>query len=224
MQRGPRQLVVRQDEAKYWHIAPEWKGKTAAILGGGPSLTQEQCDKVRAARLRVIAVNNAYQLAPWAEFLYFCDAMWFTWHKPEKLFRNFSGRKITLENTALAADEPGLLSVKNFQLEPGMCKLNWGVHTGANSGYQALNIALHLGVKKVVLLGFDMRVVGRRTHWHMAHKRPTPEDVFRTRMIPQFNLAAREIREEWGVEVLNCTPDSALECFPRVPLDEALRT
>ena len=223
MHRGPRRLEIPEADRQYWLVAPQWEGKTAAILGGGPSLTQVQCDAVREARLRVIAVNNSYQLAPWAEYLYFSDAVWWQWHQSERLYRDFAGRKVTLDNRDIRAAEPGMLGLKNLGKVDGMCRLPYGVHTGSSSGYQALNLCWHLGVKRVLLLGFDMRVVGRRTHWHMAHKRPTAADVFQTEMIPAFRRAVPDLKEG-GLEVINCTPESALDCFPRVALDEALAT
>ena len=69
---------------RYSEIAPEWSGGTAVLLGGGPSLTLGQVEKVRAAReagaVHVIAVNDAYRLAPFADVCYFADSEWWGWH------------------------------------------------------------------------------------------------------------------------------------------------
>jgi hypothetical protein len=70
----------------YWRVQPEWRGQTVVIVGGGPSLTKEQVDAaghvvVGRAAPKVIAINNAIELAPWADVLYFCDARWYEWHR-----------------------------------------------------------------------------------------------------------------------------------------------
>mgnify|MGYP001617909464 CR=1 FL=1 len=72
----PRELNPRVSKLMFWRVEEEWRGQTAAILGGGPSLTLGQCETVRVAGCRVIAVNNAYELAPWADILYFADRHW----------------------------------------------------------------------------------------------------------------------------------------------------
>ena len=55
----------------YWSIPPEWTGETAFLLGGGPSLKGFNAECLRGRR--VIAINNSWELAPWADVLYFCD-------------------------------------------------------------------------------------------------------------------------------------------------------
>lgn len=41
--------------------------------------------------LRVIAVSDAYKMAPWAEALVSADAVWWRYHKPR-----FEGRKFSI--------------------------------------------------------------------------------------------------------------------------------
>jgi hypothetical protein len=224
----------------YWRVEPEWKGETVAILGGGPSLTQDQVDRLRG-RCRVIAVNNAYWLAPWADLLYFSDQVWWIWHhggleerqrgaKVEPVrhagdarYHAFAGVKAALANACTHGRERAVRVLQNYGHMPGLCGIRDGVHTGRSSGYQAINLAAHLVEcdAALLLLGFDMRAVNGRTHWHMAHHRATPEQDFANTMLPPFTslvdpLAARAIR------VLNCTPGSAIQCFPRAQLADAL--
>ncbi len=227
--RPVRQHHPRVSKQRFWRVSREWHGQTCAILGGGPGLNQAQCEQVRAAGLRAIAVNNSYLIAPWADILYFCDGHWWDEHHGRKEYRRFPGRKVTLENkhvlerAAVPANmEPELLALCNYGKEPrGICREPDGVYTGSNSGFQALNLAVHLGAARILLLGFDMRVVGHRTHWHDGHPRPTPHDVYKNWMIPAFEAAVKDL-QALGVEVINCTPGSALQCFPVLPLDEVL--
>jgi hypothetical protein len=206
-----------------WTVPDAWPGQTVVILGGGPSLSQAQVDRVAAAQVRgackVIAINNAYQIAPWAELLYFCDEKWWTWHKDRAGYRSFTGRKVTLENPRLCQTEPAVHALRNYGWGPGLCEIRDGVYTGRNGGYQAINLAVHLGARRIVLLGFDMRAVRGRTQWHDEHPVKDPVDVYQVQMMPCFETLPPAL-ERRGVEVLNASPGSALEVFPKVDLSQ----
>ncbi len=196
-----------------------WPGATVACLGGGPSLRRRQVAAVRG-RGRVIAVNDAWRLAPWAEVLYACDWRW--WLKHEGV-PGFAGLKVTLSNSRGHLDDyPDIKVVENTGTE-GLERAPTGVRTGRNGGYQAINLAVHLGARRVLLLGYDMKPDARgRTHWFGDHADwPTRPGVFAGVMLPHFAGLAREL-QALGVEVLNCTPTSALEAFPKVALEQAL--
>ena len=104
----------------------------------------------------------------------------------------------------------------------GMPPKNDGVTNGRNSGFQALQMAVWMGASRILLLGFDMKIKDGRAHWHKEHPLPTPGNVFGS-MIAAFNGIAPELKRR-GVEVINCTPDSALTVFPYKSVDEALCT
>ena len=208
----------------YWQVEPEWAGETVAILGGGPSLTQSQVDACRG-RCRVIAVNTAYRLAPWVDIVYFSDELWHQWKRDKKSFRRLACLKVALENARTHWSEPAVKILHNYGGEPGLCEIRDGVYTGRNSGYQAINLAAHLGVARVILLGFDMRAVAGRTHWHSgtddAHQRGTAPEDFKNVMLPWFSTLVEPCKAR-GIEIVNCTPGSAIECFPRQRLETAL--
>ena len=58
---------------KAWRAGGQWAGDTCCILATGPSLTPAQAEYAKG-KARVIAVNDAWRLAPWADILYACDA------------------------------------------------------------------------------------------------------------------------------------------------------
>ena len=198
--------------ASNWSVPRAWPGATVVCLGGGPSLTQEDVDRCRG-RARVIAINDAYKLAPWADVLYACDGAWWTWHQGAS---SFQGLKVAGE--ASAGRWPGvrLLTIKGLHgLEHDSSKL-----CGGNlSGYQAINLAVHFGAAKILLLGYDMQLTNGRTHWFGDHPNrvTTPYrdfiDAFDSLVEPLATL---------GVEIVNCTTRTALTCFPCRPLDEVL--
>lgn len=204
----------------FWHVAELWPLSTVVILGGGASLTQDQVeacrDRVNAQRMRVrvIAVNNAYQRAPWADLHYFADSKWWSWHRNQTLYRNFGGIRVTLENPDVCAKDGQLVAVKNYGKEPGFSPQRDGVHTGNNAGYQAIQLAAHLGAQTIVLLGFDMKP----GHWHGDHPQPTDPNCY-AKMLPFFATLTKPAAKR-GIEILNATPGSAIACFPRVSLTE----
>lgn len=169
-------------------------GSEFAVIATGPSLTQEQVDKVRA-KFRVIVVNDAYQLAPWAEYLVAQDYEWWNHHKDAY---QFSGRKFSTHEI------------------PGVDRLdrNGMISNSTNSGLVAIELAKRLGATKIVLLGFDMH----GSHYFGAH----PEGLHNTPPA-RFNRFMQAM-EVWrmmntGLDVVNCTPGSALKVFRRGDLD-----
>lgn len=196
-------------------VEREWAGETAVIVAGGPSLTREDVDFVRG-RARVIAINNAYQLAPWADVFYACDARW--WREHYKAVAKLPGRKFSLNvpGTRKPDDVICLRKTGRHGLETE-CS---GLRHGHNSGYQCIGLARHLGVARIVLLGYDMRLgTGGRAHWHGAHPWP---------LVPSFNTWIGMYRtlvaplQAEGIEVLNCTRTTNLDAFPLADLRDVL--
>ena len=197
-----------------------WSGETVAIFGGGPSLTQEQVNACRG--FRSIAINDAYLLAPWADVLYFPDVRWWKWHRNREEFKRFSGMKVSIDNHAPeTVTDPDVTVLKDLSFgsmtdgrlsrEPG------GVYTGRNAGYQAINVAVLFGAKRIILLGYDMKSKDGRTHWFGDHPVKTDPQVFRQYRMEFVRMAPTA--ERMGVEILNATPGSDLKAFSMVSLE-----
>lgn len=198
--------------ARCWPPVPRlWPGSTCVILGGGPSLTREQADYARA-RAKVIAVNNAWELG--ADLLYACDWKWWATYRPA-----FRGLKVTQD---ARVTYPGVVRVPSVTA-PGLSLDPLRTHQGMNGGYQAINLAVLLGASRIVLLGFDMRAIDGRRHWHPDHPpgmNNPPFERFQV-WLRQFRTMLPDLKRA-GVEVVNATPGSALDCFPMAPLEAAL--
>lgn len=193
-----------------------WPGETIVCIASGPSLTREDVDFVRG-KARVIAINNAYQLAPWADVFYACDARWWKEHWPH--VKPLAGLKYSLQVPGAKKPDAVVCIRKTgrggLEIDPS------GLRHGHNGGYQCINLAAHLGAARILLLGYDMRLgTGGKGHWHPEHQwRVSPSfntwiALFRTLVEP---LKAR------GIEVVNCTRVSNLDAFPRVDLETALQ-
>lgn len=162
-----------------------------AVIATGPSLTQAQVDAVR--HLRVVAVSDAYLLAPWAEAMVSADAAWWRHKAPE-----FKGRRFS----AL-----GSLHTEKVQ----------GFASGGNSGVLGIRVARFLGASEIVLLGFD----GQGSHFFGDHKPPL-KNTSEARYKVQHEQHRQEAREcAWAkVRVWNCSPGTAIKWYPTARLEE----
>lgn len=88
-----------------------------------------------------------------------------------------------------------------------------------NSGAGAIALAAHWGARRIVLIGYDCQKTGGRAHWHPDHPRGMGNAGSVDKWPAQFLDVARNLR---GIEVINCTRETALVVFPRMPLEEAL--
>lgn len=189
-----------------------WPGQTVAILASGPSLCADDVARVMAAGLPIVAIKEAQRLAPMADVLYACDAKWWRHFGPS--LTGFTGLRYALEATPYAQTLRNS-GYTGLDLDPT------ALRTGKNSGYQAVNLAVHLGAAKIVLLGFDMQPGKNGDHFFGAHKYPGAVQP-RFRDFREMFLTIVDPLKAAGVEVVNATPGSALEAFPLVTLDEAL--
>jgi hypothetical protein len=224
--------------SSYWSVPPLWRGETCFILAGGPSLRFFDCGKLKGRR--VIAINDCYKIAPFADILYFCDNHWFGWHNKRPEFVSFPGMMVTLEPAIEWRNDIHVLRnpshprtdakgkpVPKEQIYGGLSDDPTAVVTGKNSGYQAIGLAVHLAVKRIVLLGYDMRHDGKLSHWFGDHidqhgnKRSHGENALKTAFLPLFPTLIEPLRER-GIDIINATPGSALTCFPTGDIEEIL--
>lgn len=205
--------------AKPFTVDQMWPGLTAVIIGGGPSLSLAQIRTIAQARTtqkcRVIAVNDAVYPAWWADWLHASDTKW--WHWNIQSVQHFRGIKTTVCDDCPDRWVDGYLRYtgrEGFDPDPSC------IRTGGNSVYQAMHIAIHAGVKRIVLVGVDMkRGADGESHWFGEHHDRIVPDYAET-LIPAFATLVPEI-EARGVRVTNASPGSALLTFPFAPIEEA---
>lgn len=191
-----------------------WQHSTVVCVGGGPSLTTADVDYCRG-KARVVAINDAIRLAPWADVLYAADAKWWAYYKGVELF---DGLKFGLEP---AAAKWGVTVLRNSG-ETGLETDPTALRAGRNSGYQAINLAVHLGAARVLLLGYDMAPSeSGKTHWFGDHPQAIRAHSPYAAFLDRFKTLAGPLRRA-GVEVVNCTRVSALNVFPFATIEEAL--
>lgn len=204
----------------YQPVPKHWPSSTIVVIANGPSLTHADVDQCRGQH--VIAVKNAVTLAPWADVLYGCDAKWWTGYPETKAF---TGLKYRLGNAsgcpAVLPTRPDAIPLR-FTGDTGLELDPSGLKGYGNSGGQAINLAVHLGATRILLLGFDMQRhnASGKHRWHGDH--PYGKTV------PAYNVFALYMPsivtplKTLGVEVINCSRDTALTYFRRATLADAL--
>lgn len=197
---------------------PDWRGETAVIVGTGPSANVEPLDIVRG-QARVITIKSTWKLAPWADVLYGIDRGWWIANKGVPAF---SGLKVSPSPTVckLYGAREVRLKVRAEILTARTGEVGCGLPTGGgNSGFQAINLAVQFGAKRILLVGFDM-TLKHGSHWTDDMRgvgKPDPGRVESWRKslddcAPQFHRL--------GVEVINCSLKSALKAYPKRSLAE----
>lgn len=198
-----------------WTIPKIWQNSTAIVLGGGVSVGA--VDLTLLEGHRVLAVNNAFELGPW-DAMFFGDSKWHRWDHNREGLKNFTGLKVT-SNVELdgVGGVKSVLRGRKGGVSDDPTRMMWGV----SSGLAAISLAYQFGSLRILLLGFDMRRIDGKDNYHDFHERTIKESLYRRRFIPQFKHVAPQLKER-GVEVINCTPESALDMFPIRPLEEVL--
>lgn len=200
---------------------PAWATRPAVVIASGPSLDDAQLDLIEQAhleeRVHVLAVNNTIERAPWADVAYFGDYTAIKHYRP-KLAPLTCAEWVTIDR---AAAERWKLTHLKPASQNGMGLQR--VHVNGNSGAQAVNAAVCFGARRIVLVGFDMRD-GKdgRAHWFGQHPAPLVRKQLFGEWLLKFETIARDAKQ-LGVEIVNATPGSALDLFPRVVLEESLR-
>jgi len=241
-----------------WQVPRIWEGGDVWILGGGPSVTQQfdipdnivqdVLNKVSPPAVyspymesihkkHVIAINAAFLIGDWMDMVFFGDHKFLTWYKDQ--LAAWPGLKITC-----SAGCEKYAWIKFLQRDGGHSKgispnpnmVAWN----ANSGCSAISVAANAGAKRIILVGFDMKVNGSGAHhWHTLYKgqptnpppppphrplrmpqRPKPGFPFQRHLagFPQITLDARAR----GIEIINACPDSAITQFSKCNVKDLL--
>ena len=198
-------------------IPHKYRNKKFILCATGPSLTPEVIETIRRYKDDhvIFGINDSYRIIDFLDEHYACDEKW--WHAWGKDFRE---KYPSLSAWAYGdnAEEYGVKVVKGFH-NSGLSLRQDKLHYGANSGYQALNIAFLMGGRKFILVGYNMQKVKQVSHFFGDHyqgmNNSSPYDLF----IKNYSTIQEPIKNL----VVNCTPNSALNCFRKADLEEELQ-
>lgn len=227
-----------------WRIPRIWDGSDVWLIGGGATVPymfgvpEDIIKGVKDGRLplssyspymkdlwdrRVIGINMAYKIGNWMDMIFFGDVHFFL--PNEEGLRRYPGLVITCHSQFAADSQIKYLTTDERVW--GISELNDRVCWNWNSGAAAISIAVHTGAKRILLLGFDMKMVNGWTHWHSEYKLNGIEDT-----LPHIQAVFDRHKESWpviaedakrmGVEILNVTINSEIDVFRKVKLEEVL--
>ena len=232
-----------------WEVPKMWEGGECWIIGGGASLTEQFnipkdiVQQVLSKELtpdvyspymfsihskHVIGVNAAFLIGDWIDMMFFGDARFFLEYRVR--LAEFSGLKVTSHerpSKAKYAKENIKYLPKNPKWGKGISPNPSTVSWNGNSGAAAISVAVHTGVKRIILVGFDMKLnENYKQHWHglygtAGRKDGNPRGLPFHRHLLGFKAIHRDslIR---GVEILNACPGSAITQFRKVTVKELL--
>lgn len=211
-------MILERAEGRFSRVTRAWEGRTVVCIATGPSLSADQLEAVRT--FPCIAVNDAYEAAPWAAVVYFADEKWWRWKKDLPSWAAFAGQRCSIDCGKVFGEKAVHVLQNAKDLYVGLSTDPGSIVTGSNSGYQAINIATLAGASRVILIGYDCRSIAGKDHYFGAHPDGSmpPYAAIKSR----FALIVEPARA-MGCEVLNATPGSAIECFPMVDLAESLQ-
>jgi len=203
--------------AQKWTPPQCWEGQDVFVVGAGPSLASFDPQRLRGKN--VIACNHTgFQLgAEIVKILFFSDHSFFLSQRPQ--LEAFGGWIVT--------SSPNLTRLSSPDWLLGVNRRHDGLHReavgfGANSGCSAVNLALIMGAKRVFLVGMDCREINNQTHWDgRHHNSKNNKDVYRAFLNGWEAISSALPKVFPDRQIINATPGSAIEYFPRCSYEDA---
>ena len=175
---------------------------TFACVASGPSLTMEDCLKLSSVHIPTIAINNSWRAAPFCTVVYAADCCW--WEA--------CNNEITIPAERWCGDS---FTANRF----GINYFSSKIPGSFNSGQRAIELAIHMGASRVLLVGYDCSV-RKGTHWHGRHAQLANPDSF---SINRWQCEFEQLKARaCGVEIINCSRSTRLRCFPKMKLETAI--
>lgn len=227
LQKDAWKLPPQGNKKLFWKVVKdgEWKGSRCFVIGGGPSITGFDFERLRGEK--IIAINKAYEYCDFADIMFSMDSRYyngivrgFLGSKAKRKFDAFKGYKVWLDTMNFRYNDIYyLMKAGDFGLSLSM---EDGLRHGNNSGYAAVNLAFCLGANPIYLLGYDMKHKSNgQTHFHEGY--PWGQNPGQARAFAQGFDEMVPVLKDKGIRVINLNPDSALKCFPRKAINEVLQ-
>ena len=182
--------------------------RPVAILAGGPSVTAEVVRDVRAHNVRSVVINNSWLLMPDAECLFASDSNWWLARNPRisPTLEEFPGERL---HCMRFRDIEGVTFVTPHPIP-----------AGSNSALQAARYEAKRGAELILLFGVDLRD-DQLVHHYGPHGNGlhNPSKLHFRRARAAWEAYANEPHRP---TIINCSPCSALTCFPKMTMEEAL--
>lgn len=229
-----------------WQVPKIWEDGDVWIIGGGPSVTEQFGipESVTKSVLsgtstpdayspymesihnkHIIGINISFMIGNWIDFAFFGDPNFFLKYQVE--LAKFPGLKISC-----APNTENVPWIKTLGRDgshgKGISSNPYKVSWNGNSGAAAISVAANAGAKRIILLGFDMKLGDNKMqHWHDVYQRGPAVGDRRMKHLPfqrhliGFAQIAKDAKSR-GIEILNANPKSAIEEFKKYSVKELL--
>lgn len=208
---------------KLQRCAPEWRGRTAVLVGNGTSMLAHGWeDALRDAQSQnaiLVVTNGGYQSFPFADVLMCSDRHWIAAH-PD--LSGFKGSQIVVTHPraaeAVQQVDPRMWFIKRSFVEHGgedIFRDPAVLVEGHTSMSTMISLAVLRGAARLILVGLDLtpgKDMRRRTYDDSVDT-PAAALVRYDKQVRHFNRQAHWVLKH-GVKVLNASPRSALEVYP----------
>jgi hypothetical protein len=205
---------------------------TIVCIGTGPSLTLQQIEAAREKGFTLFGCNLVYQIVPDLAVLFATNAPFWDWYwGREDGPREHPCEKWTNDVESAARYKLNFIDSRD---RPGLSQRAVRIHHGHSSGYCLVNLAYLMGAQRIVLLGYDMKYApdyngrdkkGGSTPRHYFQEYPSAlqhwpkvevKDGVHVGLVERYAFIAGQNL----VPIINCTPGSALTCFPTAAIEE----
>lgn len=225
-------------DSQYWMgLKDKYKGHRGFIIGNGPSLTAKDLDLLQNEI--TIASNKIYLMfdkTAWRPTIY-TVADYILWPKIKDELKD----KVDIVHIPNYLNSEGLSNVRYWKSPFSIGKrkfsneLTQGAFGGHTVTYENLQIAVHLGLNPIYLIGCDHNYPGEsnikpgvaieqgreQTHFSKDYRKPgekvLPASI--ANMERSYRCAMEETAKG-GIAIYNSTRGGKLEIFPRKKLDD----
>ncbi|PWJ93537.1 hypothetical protein C8D77_101216 [Mesorhizobium loti] len=201
---------------EYWAPDRSLEGQTVVLIGGGPS--HAEIDLALLKGHRFAAINSGCRkvrpIATAKDILYFTDNSWCEQHGD--LIEGWPGPVICANRHSKnrLGDRIRCIDINDLTARIG----GLSHHVQASSGHILSCLLQLMGAARLILTGFDCRVVDGRTHGHNDYNSLNDLPVFEGQFMPGWQALALLL----DIEIINATPGSAIPCFPFRSLEDCL--
>lgn len=200
-------------------------GGDITIIGGGWSVLNVALDRLCGT---VIAVNDSAIYAPRWDYAVSMDRLWAEHRIDQLVIRSREvepPREVWLRRSALqnlTKYVSGWPWVHSFECDhtSNLFSASPGRLNGTSSGVCAMNLAWHLRPSRLFLLGFDMcRDDNGRAYWYPPYPWASPNGGTSNGKYSSWAQQFAGVSASFhriGCDVINVSPRSAIETFPKI--------
>lgn len=216
------------------------RSRTIVCIGTGPSLTDRQVEVARGKGFQLFGCNRTFVDFANLDLCFGNDLKFWERYMPllEEYTENGTQPKRVATGSKEAAERWPVLEYFEPIFKPGLSVPRetgqQQIHHGHGAGYSLVNVAYLSGADQIILLGYDLkypknydarnRDPGGQRHYFGEYEEPLQhwpsERINKDGVHEELCELYQTVAEQGLVEIINCSADSALECFPRMPIEE----